>query len=186
MASGFSDYCPIQLAYTDTVPAFDPSLTVFKHTSVVPNNPGGNGKGPSATQFSVPVVEKGGNLDVSYANEECNSSIDHAFKFQQSTDGGATFMPNPVKLTHKATFKDNPDPADLLPNTAFRAPNTESLAYSDATGTLLDQRGGHRRPALHRRRHDLVEASGGEHRPCAVWAGAKRPVLPLDRDQPEG
>jgi hypothetical protein len=136
-ASGFSDYCPIQLAYTDTVPAFDPSLTVFQHTSVVPDNPGGNGKGPSATQFSVPVVEKSGNLDVSYANEECNTSIDHAFKFQQSTDGGASFMANPVKLTHKKTFKDNPDPADLLPNTAFRAPNTESMAYSEATGTLL-------------------------------------------------
>ena len=134
---GFSDYCPIQLAYTDTVPAFDPSLTVFQHTSVVADNPGGNGKGPSADQFSVPVVEKGGALDISYVTEECNSSIDHAFKFQKSTDGGATFLPNPVKLTHHATFKDNPDPADLLPPKHFRVPNTESLAYSEATGTLV-------------------------------------------------
>src|ERR687887_2482794 len=134
---GFSDYCPIQLAYTDNVPAFDPSQTVFQHTAVVPDNPGGNGKGPSADQFSVPVVERDGSLDISYVTEECNTSIDHDFRFQKSFDGGATFLPNPVILTSPATFKDNPDPADQLPPKHFRATNTESLAYSPATGTLV-------------------------------------------------
>jgi hypothetical protein len=134
---GFSDYCPIQLAYTDNVPAFDPSQTVFQHTAVVPDNPGGNGKGPSADQFSVPVVERDGSLDISYVTEECNTSIDHNFKFQKSFDGGATFLPHPVTLTSPATFKDNPDPADQLPPKHFRATNTESLAYSPATGTLV-------------------------------------------------
>jgi hypothetical protein len=136
-SNGFSDYCPIQLAYTDSVPSFDPSLTVFQHTSVVPDNPGGNGKGPSANQFSVPVVEKGGALDISYVTEECNTSYDHAFKFQKSLDGGATFLPKPVKLTNHATFRDNPDLGDQLPPKHFRVPNTESLAYSPATGTLV-------------------------------------------------
>jgi hypothetical protein len=135
--SGFSDYCPIQLAYTDAVPSFDPSLTVFQHTAVVPDNPGGNGKGRSANQFSVPVVEKSGALDISFVTEECNTSIDHSFLFQKSVNGGASFLPKPVKLTTHATFQDNPSPADLLPNKKFRAPNTESLAYSEATGTLL-------------------------------------------------
>jgi hypothetical protein len=135
--SGFSDYCPIQLAYTDAVPSFDPSLTVFQHTAVVPDNPGGNGKGRTANQFSVPVVEKSGALDISFVTEECNTSIDHSFLFQKSANGGASFLPKPVKLTTHATFQDNPSPADLLPNKKFRAPNTESLAYSEATGTLL-------------------------------------------------
>ena len=136
-SSGFSDYCPIQLAYTDAVPSFDPSLTVFQHTSVSPDNPGGNGRGPSANQFSVPVVEKSGALDISFVTEECNTSIDHAFKFQKSTNGGVSFLTKPVRLTTPVTFQDNPNPADLLPNKKFRAPNTESLAYSEATGTLL-------------------------------------------------
>ena len=33
-------------------------------------------------------------------------------------------------------WADNPDPSDLIPNTAFRAPNTVALAYSKPTGTL--------------------------------------------------
>jgi hypothetical protein len=33
-------------------------------------------------------------------------------------------------------WKDNPNTADLIPNTAFRTPNTVSLAYSQKTGTL--------------------------------------------------
>jgi hypothetical protein len=31
---------------------------------------------------------------------------------------------------------DNPDPADLLPNKKFRAPNTVAMAWSPTTGTL--------------------------------------------------
>jgi hypothetical protein len=34
LADGSSDYCPIQLAYTDTIPTANPSLTVFNHTPV--------------------------------------------------------------------------------------------------------------------------------------------------------
>src|SRR4029453_4346180 len=53
-ADGSSDYCPIQLASTDTIPTANPSLTVFGHTPVVPDAPGAGGVGESANQFSVP------------------------------------------------------------------------------------------------------------------------------------
>jgi hypothetical protein len=84
----------------------------------------------------VPQVERDGTLDISYALEECNTGIDHGFRFQKSTDGGASFLPSPVRIDKPGQFVDNPDPADLLPPTAFRAPNTASLDYNRATGTL--------------------------------------------------
>ena len=133
---GFSDYCPIELSYADAIPSFDPSLTVFQQSAVMPDNPGGNGKGPSADQFSDPVVEKGGALDIAFVNEECNTSLDHHLLFQRSTDGGTTFLPKAVRVDGPGEFVDNPNLADLLPNKKFRAPNTESIAYSEATGTL--------------------------------------------------
>jgi BNR repeat-like domain len=136
-ATGFSDTCPIKLAYTDTIPSQDPSLTVWNHTDVVADNPNDQGVGKSANQFSVPVVESQGTLDVAYVLEECNTSIDHGLRFQKSSDGGATFLPAPVKVNKPGTWADNPDPADLIPNTAFRTPNTVSLAYSPVTGTLV-------------------------------------------------
>jgi hypothetical protein len=136
LADGSSDTCPIQLSYTDSVPTQNPQLTVFQHSSVVPDNLGGNGLGASANQFSVPVVQKDGTLDIAYVLEECNTSLDHGLRFQQSTDGGVTFLNKAVKVNKPGQWKDNPDLADLIPNTAFRTPNTESLAYSPKTGTL--------------------------------------------------
>jgi len=135
-ADGSSDSCPIRLSYTDDVPAVNPQLTTWTDKAVVPDDFGGTGVGESANQFSVPVVEKDGTLDVAYALEECNSSIDHGMRFQRSTNGGASFMKKPVKVNKPGQWKDNPDAADLLPTTAFRAPNTISLAYSPKTGTL--------------------------------------------------
>jgi hypothetical protein len=136
-ADGSSDYCPIQLASTDSVPTTNPALTVFQHTQVVPDNPGGNGLGESANQFSVPVVQRDGTLDIGYILEDCNTSLDFGFRFQKSSDGGATFLPSPVHVDKPGQFVDNPSPADLLPPTAFRAPNTLSVAYSQTTGSLL-------------------------------------------------
>jgi hypothetical protein len=136
LPDGSSDYCPIQLSYTDAIPTADPSQAVFTHTPVVPDAPGGGGVGESANQFSVPQVERDGTLDIGYALEECNTSIDHGFRFQKSTDGGASFLPSPVHVDKPGQFVDNPDPGDLLPPTAFRAPNTLSIDYSAKTGTL--------------------------------------------------
>jgi hypothetical protein len=137
LPDGSSDYCPIQLATTDNVPTANPALTAFQHTQVVPDNPGGNGLGESANQFSVPVVQRDGTLDIGYILEDCNSSLDFGFRFQKSRDGGATFLPSPVHVDKPGQFVDNPDPGDLLPPTAFRAPNTLSVAYSQTTGTLV-------------------------------------------------
>jgi hypothetical protein len=136
LADGSSDYCPIQLAYTDTIPTANPSLTVFGHTPVVPDAPGAGGVGESANQFSVPQVERNGTLDIGYALEECNTSLDHGFRFQKSSNGGASFLAAPVQVDKPGQFVDNPDPGDLLPPTVFRAPNTLSIDYSNRTGTL--------------------------------------------------
>jgi hypothetical protein len=134
--SGFSDYCPIQLAYTDTVPTENPRLTTFTHTSVVPDNPGDNGKGETANQFSVPVVEKSGALDIAYVLEDCNTSLDRGLRMQKSVNGGNSFLAHGVRVNHKGEWADNPSTADLLPPKKFRAPNTISMAYSPVTGTL--------------------------------------------------
>ena len=136
LADGSSDTCPIQLAYTDDVPTFNPSLTVFQHTAVVPDDLGSGGLGESANQGSLPRVEPSGALDVTYTLEDCNTALDHGFRFQKSTDGGASFLASPVHIDKPGQFVDNPDPGDLLPPTAFRAPNNASLAVNRATGTL--------------------------------------------------
>jgi hypothetical protein len=109
---------------------------VFSHTPVVPDAPGAGGLGESANQFSVPQVERNGTLDIGYALEECNTSLDHGFRFQKSTNGGASFLSAPVHVDKPGQFVDNPDPGDLLPPTVFRAPNTLSIDYSSKTGTL--------------------------------------------------
>jgi hypothetical protein len=135
-ADGMSDSCPIQVSYTDNVPSFDPSLAVWQHTSVVPDDFASGGVGESANQFSMPVVEKSGALDIAYVLEECNSSVDHGLRFQKSTNGGASFLPSAVSVDKPGQWADNPDPSDLIPNTAFRTPNTVAMAYSKPTGTL--------------------------------------------------
>jgi hypothetical protein len=132
---GSSDTCPIKLAYTDTVPSQDPSLTVWSHTDVVPDSLGAGGLGFSANQHSVPVVEKSGALDIAYVIEECNTALDHGLRFRTSVDGGASFS-HAVIVNKSGQWADNPDTSDLIPTTSFRTPNTISLAYSPVTGTL--------------------------------------------------
>src|SRR6266540_4900739 len=56
-----------------------------------------------------------GSSDFCYALEECNTSIDHGFRFQKSTDGGASFLASPVHIDKPGQFVDNPAPGDLLP-----------------------------------------------------------------------
>jgi hypothetical protein len=139
LASGFSDYCPLQLSYTDVIPTFNPLLTTWAHTPVQPDNPGGNGRGMSANQFSDPVVENNGTLDIGFVSENCNNSYDPHLLFQKSTNGGRTFLPQAVQIDKPGQYADFLDAAkdDVLPPTHFRAPNTPSLAYSPQTGKLL-------------------------------------------------
>jgi hypothetical protein len=136
LPSGFSDYCPVQLAYTDNVPTANPRSAVWQHTKVVPDNPGGNGLGPTANQWPRPVVEKNGTLDIAYALEDCNTGLDTHFHFQKSTNGGVSFMANPVQIDGAGEYVDNPDPGDVLAPTSFRAPDSTSLSYNQARGTL--------------------------------------------------
>ena len=93
---GFSDYCPVQVAYTDNIdPNGDGDLRTRcgSTPSVVPDKPGDNGVGLSANQGAQPVVDSQGGLDISYMTEECNTSIDHRILFKRSTTGGASFGP---------------------------------------------------------------------------------------------
>jgi hypothetical protein len=138
LPSGFSDYCPLQLSYTDTFNAANPSLTTFQHTAIQPDNPGGNGTGTSSNQFFTPQVERNGALDVAFMQEECNSSFDPHILFQRSADGGKSFLPNAVQVDKPGQYMDFLDAAkdDILPPTQFRAPNTPSLAYNPVTGSL--------------------------------------------------
>src|SRR5204862_7509438 len=91
------------------------------HSSVVADNPGGNGEGASANQWGVPVVDDQGGLDISYASEDCNTSFDRGLFFKQSRDGGSTFSPA-VQIDKPGQWKDNPNTADLLPNKNARIP----------------------------------------------------------------
>lgn len=133
---GSSDTCPIQLSYTDNVPTQNPSQTAWSHTAVSPDDTASGGVGESANQFSMPVVEKNGSLDIAYVLEECNTSLDHGIRFQKSQDGGLSFLKHGVHVNKPGQWKDNPNAADLIPTSAIRVPNTVALAYSRKTGTL--------------------------------------------------
>ena len=137
--NGFSDYCPLQLSYTDSIPTQNPNLSTWSHTAIQPDNPDGDGTGSSANQFSDPVVENNGTLDVGFVSEDCNDSFDPHLLFQKSTDGGQTFLPSAVQIDKAGQYADFQDAGldDTLPPTNFRAPNTTSLAYSPTTGKLL-------------------------------------------------
>ena len=144
MADGSSDYCPLQLGWTDRVVLGNPVLTSFHHTAISPDDPGGKGLGRSANQFSFPVVEPDGTLDVGFVQEACNSSADAHLLFQRSTDGGRSFLAHPVQIDKPGQYRDNPSASDLLPPTAFRAPNTISMTWSQGRLSYVYQNGVHR------------------------------------------
>jgi hypothetical protein len=136
LPSGRSDYCPAQVAYTDDVPTADPSTAVWSHTAIVPDAPGANGRGPSANQWAMPVVDDTGALDVGYAIEECNTSYDPAMFFTRSADGGTSFS-DPVQIDKPGQFQDNPNRQDLLPGKNARLAISPSLAFDPTRGRLL-------------------------------------------------
>ena len=135
LPSGRSDYCPVQLAYTDEIPTDDPRTATWSHTAVVRDEPGSGGIGASANQWALPVVDSTGGLNVSYASEDCNTSYDRALFFTRSTDGGASFQA-PVRIDKPGQFADNPNRQDNLPGKHARLPISPSMAY-DATRNRL-------------------------------------------------
>jgi hypothetical protein len=137
---GFSDYCPVNVSFTnDLDPNNDGDLTdaVWHLRSVVPDNPGGNGAGPSANQGAQPVVDNQGGLDISYMTEGCNRFIGHGIFMRRSTDGGQTF--GAAERINKANqWADNPNPDDLLPNKKARFPASTSapLVFNPVDNSL--------------------------------------------------
>ena len=162
--NGFSDYCPLQLSYTDSIPTENPVLSTWSHTAIQPDNPGGDGTGASANQFSVPVVEKNGTLDVGFVSENCNDSFDPHLLFQRSTDGGQTFLPSAVQIDKPGQYADfmtGRAPTPSRPRTsARRTPRRWPTARRPARLLYVyqnninrpDLRGGHLVPDLDRRR----------------------------------
>jgi hypothetical protein len=135
LPSGRSDYCPVQLAFTDPDGAAPENWT-WSHTAVVPDAPGANGRGPSANQWAMPVVDSTGALDLGYAIEECNTSFDPAMFFTRSTDGGGSFTA-PVQIDKPGQFADSPSRQDLLPAKHARIAISPSLAFDPTRGRLL-------------------------------------------------
>jgi hypothetical protein len=132
-----SDYCPIQAAYSDDVPTADPSTSVWQHTAVVPDDPGSGGIGASANQFSTPVVDEAGGLDVAFVSEDCNTSYDRALLFARSEDGGVSFG-DVVRVDRPGDWVDNSNRNDNLPGKGdVRFPGTISLAYDATRGRLI-------------------------------------------------
>jgi hypothetical protein len=136
LPSGRSDYCPVQLAYTDSVPTADPSASSWAHTAIVPDDPGSKGIGGGANQWALPVVDDTGALNVSYASEDCNTAYDRALYFKRSTDGGQTFGSR-VRIDKPGQFRDNPNRQDLLPAKKVRLPISPSMAFDPIRGRLL-------------------------------------------------
>ena len=132
--SGRSDYCPVQVAYTDNVPTRNPAAANWTRVAVVADAPG-DGVGPSANQWAMPVVDSSGALNVAYALEDCNTAIDRGFFFTRSTTGGATWS-MPVQIDKPGQFADNPSAKDILPGKQFRAPISPSLAFNPQTRSL--------------------------------------------------
>ena len=183
---GFSDYCPIQLAYTDVIPTENPALSTWSHTAIQPDNPGGDGTGASANQFSVPVVENNGTLDVGFVSENCNDSVDPHLLFQRSTDGGQTFLPSAVQIDKPGQYADFEDGtgSDTLPPTNFRAPNTVSLAYSAKTGRLLYvYQNNINRPTSEADISYQTSTDGGMHWSNSQVLSTTSPGQPADNDQ---
>jgi hypothetical protein len=135
LPSGRSDYCPVQLAYTDP-DGTAPDAWSWSHTAVVPDAPGANGVGPSANQWAMPVVDETGGLDIAYALEECNTGYDPALYFTRSTNGGGGFS-TPVRIDKPGQFADNPSRQDLLPAKHAGIAISPSLAFDPVGNRLL-------------------------------------------------
>ncbi len=134
LPSGRSDFCPVQVAFTDSVPTANPRSTTWTHVPVVPDAPFSD-TGPSANQWAYAVVDDTGGFDVSYAIEDCNTGYDRGLFFARSTDGGGTFSA-PVRIDKPGQFADNPNRADLLPDKPFRLGLSPSIAFNPVTKTL--------------------------------------------------
>ena len=139
-ADGFSDYCPVQVAFTDNIDPNGDADFIDAHwtrTKVVPDDPGGPGIGASANQGAQPVIDNQGGVNISYMTEECNTSLDHGIFHRRSTNGGASFGPA-HRIDKTGQWKDNPDPDDALPpkNARWPASTSAPLVFNPTDNSL--------------------------------------------------
>ena len=135
--NAFSDYCPVQLDYTDDVPTFNPRLTVFQHTAVVPDQPGGPGTGQSANQWARPQVQANGTLDIAYALEDCNSGIGPTFRDAEVIGRRRQFPGAPGADRPPGRFRRQSGPRGRAgTNRGARAPGSTGFQYNSLTGAL--------------------------------------------------
>jgi len=125
--SGFSNFCPAQLAYTDQVdPDHNGDLTdtSWVHMKIQPNDKKSKGVGTSANQGVQATVDDQGGLDVTFMSEDCNTSIDRGIYFKRLGSEG-TFGPL-IRIDKPGQWADNPDSSDLLPGKLARIPASTS------------------------------------------------------------
>ncbi len=134
LPDGYSDTCPLQVAWTNEVPTDDPSASVWRTVAVVPDDPDALGVGESANQGASPVVDDTGALNIAYVLEECNTSVDGGIRFTRSTSGGNTWS-DPIAVA-EGEWVTNPDPEDLLPGKNPRIPEFPSLVFNPGTKAL--------------------------------------------------
>jgi hypothetical protein len=132
--SGRSDYCPVQLAYTD--PSGAPDTWDWSNLALVPDDPGSGGVGPSANQWAMPIVDEGGGLNVAYAIEECNTGYDSGFFLKRVTFPSGTVTAQ-VRIDKPGQFADNPNRGDRLQNIKARIPISPSLVYDSSIGLIF-------------------------------------------------
>jgi hypothetical protein len=140
LPNGFSDYCNAHISYTDDV---DPNNngdlrdTVWTQSAIQPPMPGDDGVSRSANQGVQAAIDDQGGVNVSFFQEDCNTSLDRRILFRRSTDGGATWGPL-VQINRAGEWKDNPNKADLLPNKNARFPASTSapIVWNDVTKKL--------------------------------------------------
>jgi hypothetical protein len=125
--SGFSNFCPAQLAYTDQV---DPDAngdltdTSWTHIHVQPKAPKSMGVGTSADQGVQPAVDDQGGVDITFMSEDCNTSIDRGIYFKRLGPDGV--LGPLVRVDKAGQWADNPDPSDILPGKLARIPASTS------------------------------------------------------------
>ncbi|MDQ2983666.1 MAG: hypothetical protein M3R70_07055 [Actinomycetota bacterium] len=139
LPDGSSDYCPVQVGFTDKVDSNDDGIlsdTAWTNVAVTPDTPGAAGLGESANQFSTPAIDDKGGVNIAYAIEDCNTASDRGLRFKRSTTGGASWPASPTVIDKPGQFADNPDPADHLPNKNARIPISPSLAFNGSSKQL--------------------------------------------------
>ena len=174
-----SDYCPVQAAYTDLIPTNDPSNSVWARTAIVPDAPGAGGVGASANQFSTPVVDEQGGLDVAFVQEDCNSSIDHALFFARSTNGGLRSVRS-CAWTSQAGSPTTRTPTTTCPGRATCGSRTRSRwrTTRPATGSRSSIRTTPIAPSLARTSRCRPPTTSGRRGPSRSPSASDRTVRP--------